>query len=427
MSSEGITLAGALVEGTGDPRGRIFVDSSAYRDPTTWHRAAAELRRDCPVLPVQAEGFPPFWAVTKHADVTTISRHDKRFRNANDPILFSHAVTDGMLATGVNLKSLIHMDGDEHTRHRGLTNDWFKPASLATREAEIGQLAREFVDRLAGRDEILDVAADIAVPFPLHVIMTTLGIPTEDEALMLELTQNVFSPDDPDRSANKDDGDNALMMTLIKFASYFSQLTVERRAHPSDDLASVIANGLVDGEPLGDLETIGYYVTIATAGHDTTTFCLAGGLEALARNPTQLAELQRDPSLVANAVEEIIRWTSPVRHFLRHAAEDCEISGARISAGDTLLLSYPSANRDEDVFDQPDVFDVTRHNAREHLGFGFGRHHCLGSQLARIELRAFLGEFVQRLEHLELAGDPAWSEANFISGVKRLPVRCRLR
>jgi cytochrome P450 len=213
----------------------------------------------------------------------------------------------------------------------------------------------------------------------------------------------------------------------MDMAGYFQRMTADRRAHPGDDLASVIANGCIDGAALGDLETIGYYIIVATAGHDTTSSTLAGGLEALARHPEQLRALQRDPAGIDNAVEEMIRWVTPVRHFLRYAEEGYELRGKRIAKGDALLMSYLSANRDEEVFSDPFAFDAARENASSHLAFGTGVHFCVGANLARMELRTFFRELLPRLEWIELAGPVEYTAATFVGAPKRIPIRYRLR
>jgi cytochrome P450 len=187
----------------------------------------------------------------------------------------------------------------------------------------------------------------------------------------------------------------------------------------------VIANAEVGGEPIGLMEAVGYYVLIATAGHDTTSSAIAGGLHALIEHRDQLDRLMNDPSLVTTAVEEMIRWVSPVKQFMRTANEDSVLRGITIRAGESVLLSYPSANRDEDVFDRADVFDIGR-DPNRHIAFGFGAHYCLGTHLARMEARALYNELVPRLQMIELAGKPAYTETLFVGGPKHLPVRYAL-
>jgi cytochrome P450 len=403
------------------------VDPAAYANPAQWQRVASELRREAPVFRVEAEGFAPFWAITRHADVMNVSQQNDLFLNTLDSVLLPTDVIEHNRARGVELKTLIHMDGVEHLAYRKLTNDWFKPASLRAIQSTIDDLAARFVDRLSTYPGAVDFATDIVMPFPLHVIMSTLGIPEEDEPLMLKLTQEIFGSEDTEYSADPEQRDAALMATILEFGAYFDAIIKDRRANPGRDLASVIANGVVDGKQVGDLEAIGYYTIIATAGHDTTAGSLNGGVEQLLRNPDQLEALRDHPDLITNAVEEIIRWSTPVRHFLRHATADTEVHGTPIAAGDALLLSYFSANFDEDVFEEPFRFDITRPNAKDQIAFGWGRHHCLGSQLARMELRAFLREFTRRIEVMEISADAEWAQTTFVGGIKHLPVRYRLR
>src|SRR6266851_5019005 len=410
-----------------DARGRIFVDPAEYGNPKQWQQVASELRREAPVVRVEAEGFVPFWAITRHADVMSISQQNEFFLNTMDSVLFPTEVMAKNRARGMEIKTLIHMDGAEHLGYRKLTNDWFKPASLRAMQSTIDDLAAQFVDRLANFSGEVDFAREIVMPFPLHVIMSTFGIPEEDEPLMLKLTQELFGTEDPEYSADPEARDAAMLATMMEFGAYFDTIIKDRRTNPSTDLASVIANGVIDGQQIGDLETMGYYLIIATAGHDTTAGSLNGGVEQLLRHPDQLEALRDQPDLITNAVEEIIRWSTPVRHIMRYATADTEVHGTPIAGGDALLLSYFSANFDEDVFEDPFRFDITRPNAKEQIAFGWGRHHCLGSQLARMELRAFLREFTRRVEVMEITSDAEWAQTTFVGGIKHLPVRYRLR
>jgi cytochrome P450 len=237
---------------------------------------------------------------------------------------------------------------------------------------------------------------------------------------MLALTQQLFGAADEDLQRGSTPED--LMAVIQDFFVYFSALTDERRAHPTDDLASAVANATIEGEPLTPMQTISYYVITATAGHDTTASAMAGGMQALIEHPDQLARLQADPSLIATTADEMIRWVTPVKHFMRTATEPHALRGRTIEAGQSVLLSYPSANRDEDVFTDPFGFDIGR-SPNKHLAFGFGVHFCLGAMLARMELKAVFSELVPRLRSIELAGEPALSKTLFVGGLKRLPVR----
>jgi len=400
----------------------IFTDPKAYTDPERWHAVAARLRREDPVPRIEVDGFDPFWAVTRHADVIEIERQAERFPNTVESVLMPSVMKPSRGGPPVPVKTLINMDGEQHRAYRNLTNDWFKRGALKkTLQPRIEQLARKYVDRMAELGGACDFAMDVARFYPLQVIMSVLGVPESDELRMLELTQKLFGADDPDFGVGGDpEKRRAVLMDMV---GYFQRMTADRRARPGDDLASVIANGRIDGAALPDLETIGYYVIVATAGHDTTSSTLAGGLEALARHPEQLRALQRDRAGIDNAVEEMIRWVTPVRHFLRYAEEEYELRGRPIAKGDGLLMSYLSANRDEEVFSEPFTFDAARKNAPSHLAFGTGVHFCLGANLARLELRTFFRELLPRLEWIELAGPAEYTAATFVGAPKRVPIR----
>ena len=318
-------------------------------------------------------------------------------------------------------KSLVQMDDPEHRKVRGLVSDWFLPKNLATLQARLDQLADRSIAQLEAADGEIDFAAEVAMPYPLYVILAILGLPESDYPRMLKLTQELFGAEDPDFKRD----DNALqgiLQTVAEFFAYFDQLTADRRATPTGDLASVIANGIVNGEPIGHKEQLGYYTIAATAGHDSASNSMTGGLLALLQHPDQLARLQADPSLMATAVDEMIRWTSPVKHFMRTATVDYEIRGTTVKAGQDVLLSYWSANRDEDVFTDPFTFDVGR-TPNKHLAFGFGVHYCLGAMLARMEMKALFGALLPRLRNVELDGTTELSRSTFVSGLKRLPIR----
>ncbi len=408
---------------------RIFVDRHAYADIDLWHAAAARLRRHDPLPLVEVEGFVPFRAVTRHADLAEIERNHTLFWNTRDSVLLPRAQMERSRALGIDIKTLIHMDGAEHRAYRLVANDWFKPANLRRVVGErLPVLAKRFVDRMLEHDGACDFVRDIALYYPLHVILSILGVPETDEPRMLELTQKIFGGEDPDVGGTPgEDPADTMMRALQDMAIYFHGITMDRRAHPTSDIASTVANGTIEGQPLGDLETAGYYSIIATAGHDTTSSSVAGGLEALIRNPDQMRALQDDPSRLPNAVDEMIRWVTPVRHFMRQAQGDYRLGEVQLRAGDWLLMSYLSANRDETVFDDPMRFDIARRNADQHLAFGIGVHFCLGAHLARMELEAFFRELLPRLDHVELAGEPESMATTFVGGPKRMPIRYRLK
>ena len=403
-----------------DEAARVFTEPKAYADERRFHAACARLRRESPLTRVDVEGFAPFWAVTKHADVMEIARRPDRWINGPRPAL-GPKPREG--AGEMPVRALVQMDPPDHLVYRRISSDWFKPKSIARLNDRAAALAKRYVDRMAELDGACDFVTDVAVHYPLYVILSLLGLPEEDFPRMLKLTQELFGTVDPElgRGADQD----AMLATLMDFFEYFQKLTEARRANPTDDLASVIANAEIDGQPIGLLEAVGYYVLIATAGHDTTSSAIAGGLHALIEHPDQFQRLRDDRSLVPTAVEEMIRWVSPVKQFMRTATDDYVLRGVTIPAGDAVLLSYPSANRDEEVFARPDVLDVGR-DPNPHVGFGFGAHFCLGTHLARMEARALYNELLPRLRSVELAGEPAYMETLFVGGPKHLPIRYEL-
>jgi cytochrome P450 len=404
--------------------GAVFTDPTAYADDRRFHEACSLLRRDSPVHRVQMEHFNSFWALTRHAEVLEVERDNVRFINAPRPVLQRAFLDRRDAEQGRLLRTLIHMDDPDHRVYRKIAADWFHPRSLRILEDRIKVLARRFVDRMVDHDGECDFVRDVALDFPLYVILSLLGLPESDFPRMLKLTQELFGSEDADLQRSVDPDEQ--LMVIMDFLEYFSRVTADRRAHPTEDLASTLANARIDGEYLPDVDLASYYVIIAAAGHDTTSSTIAGGLQALVEHPDQLARLQADPSLMADAAEEMIRWVSPVKHFMRTATEDYELGGTRISAGESVYLAYLSANRDEAVFDDPFRFDVGR-PANRHLAFGFGAHFCLGAQLARMETRLFFDELLSRLDEIEIVGDAPSSATLFVGGLKRLPIRYQIR
>jgi cytochrome P450 len=408
--------------------GLLYVDPEAFADMDEWHRRAAEIRESTPLLPVELDGYEPFFVVTRYADLFAISRDNDRWLNTTKSVIGPEAEWQRILDSGMPLpRTLIHLDGHDHKAHRQVAADWFRPAAVKSRQGRIEELATQFVDKMHDLGGECDFARDIAQPYTLRVIMDIYGVPEEDEPLMLDLTQGIFGAGDPEFIGDAEDPGARVIESVMSFVSYFDALTEDRRAHPTDDLATVIANGQVDGCPMGDAERLWYFIIVATAGHDTTSFALAGGLEAMTRDPSQLWALRDDPSLVHAAAEETIRWTSPVRSFLRYATEDLEVAGTTVPAGGRVLLSYPSANRDEAMFEAGMTFDVRRPHPERLASFGAGAHFCLGSQFARREVRTMYGVLSRSLATLEPAGAAEWAASSFVSGVKHLPVRYTFR
>jgi cytochrome P450 len=402
--------------------GSIFADPVAYADPVRWHAVAQQLRVQCPIVKVTLDEYPEFWAITKHADVMEIERNPDVFTNAPVPLLARTASMND--APDAQVKTLVQMDGDEHKAQRAIVNDWFKPGNVKLRQDRVSELAKRAVDHMAALGGEGDFVNDVALQYPLQVILSILGLPADDYGRMLTLTQELFGAEDPEIARMGDDP--SILDVLLDFVSYFTALANERRAHPTDDLASVIANANLDGAPLPDMSMLGHFLIIATAGHDTTSNAIGGGLLALLEWPDQLELLRREPELIDAAADEIVRYVSPVKHFTRTCQRPFTLRDVTFHPGDLIYLSYASANRDDEVFADPFRFDAARVNASSHLAFGFGHHFCLGAHLARMEIRSLFRELLDRLGHIELAGEPTWIRSYFVQGPKSIPIRYKL-
>jgi cytochrome P450 len=421
----------SVTAGLSPEQARAIVSAKAYAELNALHDTFRWLRHNDPIAMIEAEGFDPFWAVTTHAEIMQIGRDKTLFHNGDR----STVVTDQKAAKKVHdlvggphlVRTIVHMDDPEHQKYRQLTQSWFMPGQLKRLEPQIRALARQTVDDMAAKGGTCDFATDVAALYPLRVIMLILGLPPEDEPRMLRLTQELFGNQDPDMTRGEagmldtELGAQQLFEVFIDFSNYFRQVTEDRRAHPRDDVSTVIANGSIDGEPIGDFEAMSYYTIIAAAGHDTTSSSTAGAMWALCENPAEFAKLKANPGLIPGLVEEGVRWTTPVKHFMRTATADTDVLGRHIAKGDWLMLCYLSGNRDEAVFDAPYEFRVDREPNR-HLGFGYGPHLCLGQHMAKMEMRILFEELLPRLKSVERVGEAKMTASNFVSGPKTLPI-----
>jgi cytochrome P450 len=404
-----------------------LIDPSTYAAGGPPHDAWTALRRESPVHRCEPRDYPPFWAITRHADICAISKQPDTFLSQPGIV---HPRTSQIVdrSQGVGaMRTIIEMDPPEHRAFRKVASPWFTPRAMDRLDAAVRQSARELVDALAagGAEGECDFARDVATAHPLRILATILGVPREEEPRILRLTNQLFANEDEELQRPGATRDEAIRELGLELYQLFSGIIEDRRKSPRDDLATVLANGRVNGEPMGPLETFGYYLITFTAGHDTTKNALAGGMHALIQNPDELAKLRRDPGLVNAAVEEVVRWATPVNYMRRRAARDAEVGGRKIRRDDWLILFYASGNRDESVFADPFRFRVDR-DPNPHVGFGYGEHFCLGSHLARRSQRALFAELARRLEHVELAGEPEWIRSSFVVGLKRLPIRYRI-
>jgi len=414
---------------------RTVIDPHAYAQWDDLLDTFDHIRETNPVARVVPEEkglFEPFWLITRYDDVMRISKDNRTFLNNPRPVVFTfnQAIEFSRAATGSDMlvDSLVVFDAPVHPKYRKLTQEWFMPRNLAKIEDEVRALAVQTVDRMIASGPEVDFVSEVAGPYPLRVVMQILGVPPEDEPRMKMLTQQLFGGQDADLSGTGMESMTPeqvvqLVAGAVKtFEDYFAALAEDRRANPTDDVASVIANARVDGEPLPPRDMAGYYIIVATAGHDTTSASTAGAMQALARDPEQFARVREDRSLLPGIVEEAIRWTTPVQHFMRTAAEDVELGGQAIKQGDWLMMNYVAANHDPSQFDDPRRFDAAR-SPNRHLAFGAGAHQCLGLHLARLEMRLLFEALLDRVEAVEPAGEAKRASSTFVGGLKTLPLR----
>ena len=393
------------------------------------HAAWKRLRKESPIHWFDVPGGVGFWAVTRREDIVWISKQPTRFINGPRLAVFEEgAPVEGERTL---VRQLLNMDPPDHAQYRGTASAWFKPRSIERRSGEVRRIAHELLNEMAGDGEIRegDFVRELAVPLTLGVLADMLGVPQADWPKMFEWTNRVAGSADPEFQVDGGAGNTpfvSIQQTRNELFAYFADLAAERRKDPRDDIVSVLANATIDGAPMPSLELLSYYFVLVVAGNETTRNAASGGLLALIENPDEFAKLRADPGLVNPAVEEIVRWTTPVIQFCRTATEDVELHGKQIRKGDAFCLFYPSANRDEEVFEDPDLFRVDR-RPNPHLGFGIGEHFCLGANLARLELRVIFGELAERLDEIELAGPYDRMRSSFLGGVKRMPIRYRLR
>jgi len=413
---------------------RPLADPNCF-DPDTFaangypHAIWTEMRRTQPVAWVDDGVREPFWAVTRYEDICTIGKDSDRFINAPGvTIMRRDVLAQGEIQRAVPL--MLTMDPPEHHKNRMVLRDRFKPSIMRALGIHIAERCRIIADSVAARRveraggaETIDFVEAIAMRLPLDVILELLGVPTDDRDQMYLWSNAVIGSEDPDY------GDVMLPREAIADAQqamfrYFSTFVAQRRAAPREDLVSLLVTARIDGEPLKDIEILGFCFLLAIAGNETTRNATSGAMLTLIEHPDVMRALIADRMLIPSAVEELLRWVAPIVYMARTATQDVTIAGQMIGAGEKVALFYPSANRDEAMFEHPTRLDIGRRPNR-HLTFGFGRHSCLGNDLARIELRAVLNEILSRFPGIALAGPVARLRSNFVGGIKTMPVRLR--
>jgi cytochrome P450 len=388
-------------------------------DPEHWgqhgapHDVLATLRRENPVFRYDDGRFQPVWLLTKRKDIEYVGKNPERFLSGPRTVIYRD---QGFQSP---LKGLPHMDRPEHTLHRRAMQGWFTPKAIRALEDRMQEIAKDIVDDMSRSNEC-EFVSDVGARLPLKMICELLGIPVEQEPVVWQLTQDVFSASDPDVAVSKDIQDG-----IHNAMAFCAEIAQSRQENPTGDFASTIANAEIDGERMGIREIASHLMIMISAGHDTTASAISGGMLALIQFPEQLDMLRDNGELTESAVNEMLRFVTPTTNFVRTASADSEIRGTRINKGDDVCLHFAAANRDEDEFDRPQEFQVDR-TPNRHLTFGIGPHACIGQLLARIEMHALFRELMPRIDNIELGGTPEYVKAFWVTGLKRLPVRYQI-
>ena len=393
-----------------------------YRKNGYPHAEWAYLRKHKPVFWCEDPTIDPFWAITKHADIVHISKQPRLFASGRQLAVI--VAEPGGAFEPPPAYHLLNMNPPEHGEYRAVVSRRFTPRTVRDLQAEIERIAGEVLDGMVGREDA-DFVTDVSSKIPLAVIAELLGAPRQDWEQLFRWTNETIGSGDPEfqqGATQKETFDRALMGLF----AYFSNMADERMRHPTGDITSIVSNSQVHGCPMGRPEMLSYFFLLVVAGNETTRNATAGGLLAFIEHPDQWAKLKSNPSLLKPAIDEIVRWTSPVIHFLRTATADTEIRGQKIRAGERVCLFYPSGNRDEEVFEEPFKFDISR-DPNPHIAFGIGEHYCLGANLARLELEVIFRQLLARLDRVELTGEVERLRSHFVGGIKHMPVRMKVR
>jgi cholest-4-en-3-one 26-monooxygenase len=387
-------------------------DTYAHSMP---HDAFAALRRESPVLWQPEPGGPGYWALMRYEDVVTVSTNADVFSSERGGTNIEDMPPDAM---AVIRTILINMDPPKHTKYRRLVSTGFTPKMVSQLEPHVREITKRIVDGIAAKGTC-DFVTDVAALLPLGVIAEMLGVPEEDHAKVFDWSNRLIGFDDPEYHTTAEDG----RIAATEMFMYAHGLATERKQRPQTDLVSVLMGAEVDGESLSEADFDGFFILLAVAGNETTRNLISGAMLALIEHPEQRARLIADPALMTTAVEEFLRWVSPLIYFRRTLQRDIEVGGQAMRTGEKVAMYYPSANRDESIFEDAHVFDVGR-APNPHMAFGGGGpHFCLGNSLARLEIRCMFEELLSRLPDIELDGPVRRLRSNFINGIKHMPVR----
>ncbi len=385
------------------------------------HEAWTRLRAEAPVARIEVPGQRPFWAITKHADIVSISAQPLRFSSAQG-ITLPKADAPPMPPQ----EMVVLLDPPKHGKMRAVLMRRFTPRAVRAKRADIERIAAEVLDTAvtSGERGEFDFVPLVAAPFPLAVMAFSLGVPRDDWDLLYRWTNEVIGKDDPEFRRPGERPGETFLRARGELHAYFERLIEQRRGEPGEDLVSALLAGEIDGAPLTAEQLLQYCEVLVEAGNETTRNAITGGVLAFCQHPGTWEQLRAHPELLPDTIEEILRWVSPISHFSRVATEDCEVRGIEIRAGDPIALYFASANRDEDVFDDPFTFRIDR-RPNPHLAFGFGEHFCMGAHLARVELDVMFRLLLARVDSFELTGSVGRLRSTINGSIKHLPLRYR--
>jgi len=396
----------------------------ALLDPASYHKHGhpwqiwEKLRRDDPIHYIERQDGGSYWVVTRYQDIVSIEGNPSVFKNGPRS-------TIGEGAQG-GLRMVVHMDPPDHTAHRALAMPYFLPRNIEWVKRYAEEIVTEAFDRAMKRNgEIMDLQDDVANLAPTAVISAVLGAPREMWPKIIEWTHQIINANDP-RVAKDQAVRQVTGQAVSQMCQYYAGIFEDRKKNPRDDLPTALVNARINGAPMGQNELFSWAIILMTAGHETTQGTFGLGVHALLQHPDQLAKLKSNPELLPRAIDELLRYVSPAIHFVRTPDRDVEMSGKKIRAGEHLVMFYPSANRDAEVFKDPQRLDIER-SPNRHLAFGTGPHICLGMHLARLELRVMFEQFLQRVEKIEIAGEPERVFSLAVAGYKHFPVRMTVR
>lgn len=398
-----------------------LVDGARFASNGYPHAVWTQLRAEAPVAYFEADGYEPFWAVTKHADIQSVASQPERYSNEHGLFIMAPG------AMGQPTEMVVTLDPPRHGPLRRVAMRRFTPRAIRSRLDEIERIAIEILDDVAATEgaEEFDFVERVAAPLPIGVISWILGVPQSDWQLLFHWTNEVIGKDDPEFRRPGETPEQTIRRARGEMHGYLSELIAQRRREPGDDVVSTLIAAEIDGEPLTPHVLLNYCELMVEAGNETTRNAISGGLLAFSENPGEWEKLRANPALLSSAMEEILRYVTPIIHFTRYVNEDSVVRGVDIPVGDKVAIIFASGNRDEDVFDDPFAFRVDR-SPNPQLAFGYGTHFCMGAHLARVELETVFRQLLVRLDSFEITGPVDRLNSNVNGGIKHLPIRCRL-